>query len=199
MSQSAYGDLVAASGEAATRPAEGTTSLPDEALELLYRQMHALAGPRRDLDDLVQTAAERALRAWPRFRGQSALSTWTYQIAYRTFVDELRWFGRWQRRFGLWGDVPRSEWRRSEADAASTEAATIQLERARRLHAALEQLPPAKRAVVVLYELEQLSAAEVATIVGTNERTVRSRLRDGLRRLADLLRADPLFDPEEAP
>ena len=43
-----------------------TRESPDELLALLYRQMRALAGPRQDLDDLVQAAAERALKALER-------------------------------------------------------------------------------------------------------------------------------------
>ncbi len=183
----------------ATRTPEQAGSLPEEALPLLYRQLHAMAGPRSDLDDLVQAAAERAVRAWPRFRGASSLATWTHQIAYRTFVDELRWFGRWRRRFGFRGDVPPAQLARAEVDPNCPETRALERERARRLRAALDQLPPAKRAVVVLYELEQRSAAEVATIVGANERTVRSRLRDGREQLLRLLRDDPHFDPEVSP
>jgi RNA polymerase sigma-70 factor (ECF subfamily) len=171
--------------------------LPDEALELLYRQMHNLAGPRRDLDDLVQAAAERAVRAWPQFEGRSSLSTWTYRIAYRTFLDELRWFGRWRRRFTLWDDEPEPQRARAASGEAGAEAEAIRSQRVARLHAALDQLPPAKRAVVVLYELEELSAAEIASIIGTNERTVRSRLHDARNRLVKLLRTDAAFDPEE--
>jgi DNA-directed RNA polymerase specialized sigma24 family protein len=40
---------------------------------------------------------------------------------------------------------------------------------------------------VVLHDVEELSIAEIARIVGSNEMTVRSRLRDGRRRLRDLL------------
>jgi DNA-directed RNA polymerase specialized sigma24 family protein len=39
---------------------------------------------------------------------------------------------------------------------------------------------------------------EIATIVEANERTVRSRLRDGRKKLAQILVDDPLFD-QEAP
>ena len=41
-----------------------------------------------------------------------------------------------------------------------------------------------------------LDVSEVAAISGANELTVRSRLRDAHKKLADLLRKDPLFDPE---
>ena len=73
---------------------------PAELLSLLYRQMRTLAGPRVDIDDLVQAAAERALRALDRFEGRCSLSTFTYQISYRTLIDHERWYRRFRRRFG---------------------------------------------------------------------------------------------------
>jgi RNA polymerase sigma-70 factor (ECF subfamily) len=164
-----------------------------QLLKLLYRQVRSLSGPRPDLDDLVQLAAERALRSLPRFDGRSALSTWTYGIAYRTIVDQGRFWSRWRRRFEHW-DEERDPEPRSGAD---TEAAVLELRRARRVHEALRRLPPAKRAVLVMHDLEGMPLHEVAEAVGANDRTVRSRLRDGRRRLAELLRADPLFDPQE--
>jgi RNA polymerase sigma-70 factor, ECF subfamily len=145
-------------------------------------------------DDLVQSAAERALRSWPRFEGRSRISTWTYGIAYRTLIDHDRWYRRWRLRFRLAAEdetiEPEGNW--------DGEASVQELERAKRLHHALDTLPPAKRAVLVLHDLEGLEMKEVASIVGTNERTVRSRLRDGRKKLADLLGDDPLFQ-EAAP
>lgn len=163
-----------------------------ELLELLYRQMRSLAGPRQDLDDLVQSAAERALRALPSFEGRSAFSTWTYGVAYRTLLDHERWFGRWRRRFAAFEDA-RSVDLTAPAD---TERLTLELERARRLHAALTRLPAPKRAVIVLHDLEGLALDEVATIVGANPRTVRSRLRDARHKLGAWLCRDPAFDSE---
>jgi RNA polymerase sigma-70 factor, ECF subfamily len=162
--------------------------VPDELLRLLYRQVRALAGPRPNLDDLVQAAAERAVRSWPRFEGRSALSTWTYGIAYRTMLDHDRWYVRWRRRFRLGLDAEPEQ-----AADWDGEQGLIEVMRARRLHAALDRLAPAKRAVVTLRDLEGLELKEIALIVGANERTVRSRLRDGRRRLVELLSPDPLF------
>jgi RNA polymerase sigma-70 factor (ECF subfamily) len=165
---------------------------PDELLALLYRQMRALAGPRQDLDDLVQAAAERALKALERFEGRSSLSTFTYGIVYRTLIDHQRWFRRFQRRFTLDSreepldpEFPRS----SETDLR-------ELTRARRLYAALDTLPHEKRATLILHDLEGLNVAAVASISGVGELTVRSRLRDAHKKLAQILRQDPLFDPE---
>jgi len=163
--------------------------VPANLLPLLYRQMRSLAGPRPDLDDLVQAAAERALRSWNRFEGRSQISTWTYGIAFRTLIDHDRWYHRWRRRFAFSddGDV-------EQAHAVDTEGDLTELERARKLHRALAELPAGKRAVVVLAELEGLSMKEVSAIVGVNERTVRSRLRDARQKLVKLLSDDPLFE-----
>lgn len=165
----------------------------DELLALLYRQMRSLAGPRQDLDDLVQAAAERALKALERFEGRSSLSTFTYGIVYRTLIDHQRWYRRFQRRFTL---DSREEPEDDLAFPRSSETDLRELERARRLYAALDLLPNEKRAALILHDLEGLDVAEVAIISETNELTVRSRLRDAHKKLAELLRKDPLFDPE---
>jgi RNA polymerase sigma-70 factor (ECF subfamily) len=166
--------------------------IPADLLHRIYGQMRHLAGPRADLDDLAQAAAERALKAWPRFEGRSAVSTWTYGIVYRTLLDHERWYRRWRRRFTASNESAGPE-PRADLDP---ETASIEVARARQLHQALSRLAPAKRAVVVLRELEGLSLKEVAEVVGANERTVRSRLHDGKQKLLALLREDPCFNPE---
>ncbi len=167
-----------------------------ELLPLLYRQVRSLAGPRPDLDDLVQAAAERALKTLGRFEGRSQLSTWTYAIAYRTVLDHDRWRFRWKRRFQLAGDVEGPDLPAANVDA---ERAAREAKRAASLHRALLRMVPAKRAVVVLHDLEGLELKEVAAIVGVNERTVRSRLHDARKKLVALLAADPAFDREGGP
>jgi RNA polymerase sigma-70 factor, ECF subfamily len=176
------------------RPLEDTLAResPDELLTLLYRQMRALAGPRQDLDDLVQAAAERAIKALDRFEGRSSLSTFTYGIVYRTLIDQQRWYRRFQRRFSLDSREEPEEL----AFSRSSETDLRELTRARRLYAALDQLPNEKRAALILHDLEGLDVKDVAAISGANELTVRSRLRDAHKKLAEILRQDPLFDPE---
>jgi RNA polymerase sigma-70 factor (ECF subfamily) len=170
-----------------------TSDWTGELLPLLYRQVRSLAGPRPDLDDLVQAAAERALKSIDRFEGRSQLSTWTYAIAYRTVLDHDRWRFRWARHFELVGEVEGHESGSTEGDAEQT---AREATRARSLHRALARIVAAKRAVVVLHDLEGLELKEVAAIVGANERTVRSRLHDGRKKLVALLAADPAFDRE---
>jgi RNA polymerase sigma-70 factor, ECF subfamily len=163
-------------------------------LPILWHQVRSLAGPRPDLDDLVQAAAERALRTLGRFEGRSQLSTWTYAIAYRTVLDHDRWRFRWARRFQLADESDSLE--SSATDGEDAERAAVEATRAASLHNALAQIVPAKRAVIVLHDLEGLELRDVAKIVGANERTVRSRLHDARKKLVQLLANDPTFDRE---
>ncbi len=189
-------EAAALSADASIRPVAtpvGEVAL-DELLPLLYKQVRSLAGPRRNLDDLVQAAAERALKALPNFQGRSAFSTWTYSIAYRTVQDHDRWYRRWTRRFSY----DESEGGLEPAcPAEGTEARVLQARRATRLYHHLEALPASKRAVIVLHDLEELSVREIAQITNTAEATVRSRLRDGRKKLGELLGSDPVFNPTE--
>ena len=160
-----------------------------ELFEALYRRMAALAGRNApDLDDLVQQAAEQVIKGRQSFEGRSDLSTWTYVICYRVLLKHRRWYRRWNVRFRLEqeGDPP-------PRDETLPGAMLERRERAQRLQGALDRLSERHRAVVVLHDLEELSIAEIAGIVGSNELTVRSRLRDGRRRLRDLLSADSGF------
>jgi RNA polymerase sigma-70 factor (ECF subfamily) len=165
-----------------------SADLESQVFALVYRQMHALYGRwRGDFEDLAQAAVEQALRALPSFRRESELSTWTYRICYRAVLRHRRWYRRWLRRFTL--DAPATE----AVDAESAEVKLEKHERLARLANALDGLSEKRRAVVVLRDIEGLGIPAIAAIVGTSHATVRSRLRDARRKLAESLRADPYF------
>jgi RNA polymerase sigma-70 factor (ECF subfamily) len=162
--------------------------LEEQIFELVYRQMRSLsAGRERDLDDLVQDAMEQALRSLPSFQGRSKLSTWTFQVCYRTLLKRRRTWARWLKRFSFThtGDLPEPSVPQAEIP--------LRRERIARLHQALATLGTKKRVVVTLHDLEGHSSEEIANLVGAKIGTVRSRLRDGRRELLTALRADPFF------
>jgi RNA polymerase sigma-70 factor (ECF subfamily) len=165
---------------------------PETVFALVYRQMRSLAG-HRDVDELVQVAAEQALRALPSFAGRSKLSTWTFRICYLTVRKHDRWYHRWLRRFTLTDDGELPE---PLADADQGEDRLVGEERLGRLRAALDTLSQNRRNVLVLHDLEGLSIDEIVEIVAAQPRAVRSRLRDGRAALARALAGDPYFGEE---
>ena len=179
--------IVHNAGCEASRPLR-TESLSERQLfEAVHRRMRALAGSTApDLDDLVQLAAEQVFRSLPSFDGRSELLTWVYAVCYRVLLTQRRWYRRWRLRFTL---------QREDDQMPSQEPLPSVVlearERAQLLQAALAKMSDKYRVVVVLHDLEELSVKEVVRIVGANELTVRSRLRDGRRQLLRLLQAEP--------
>jgi RNA polymerase sigma-70 factor (ECF subfamily) len=131
----------------------------------------------RDFEDLVQAAASEVWRVRASFQGRNELSSWIYGVCYRVLLNHRRFW----RRFGLRFDIGISS--EPTTDAPQSFELLAERERAERLREALGRLSDKHRAVVVLHDLEGFEIPEIADIVGANPLTVRSRLRDGRRKL----------------
>ena len=136
----------------------------------------------RDFEDLVQAAATEVWRARESFQGRSELSGWVYGVCYRVLLNHRRFWRRFRVRFDIGvADEPASE-------TPHSFELLDERKRAEKVREVLDRLSDKHRAVVVLHDLEGFDVADIAGIVGANTLTVRSRLRDGRRRLRRLLR-----------
>ncbi|WP_394834109.1 RNA polymerase sigma factor [Pendulispora rubella] len=163
-----------------------------DLVSLVRAQMRSLVGATPDLEDLTQSALERIVRAIDRFEGRSEFSTYTYRICARQAMNHWRWSTRWRRWFSL-GDAPEEP---EDPGHTNPAAITLERERSRCLHRALDRLSAPKRAAIVLCDLEELPTARVAEILECPEPTVRSRLRHARLELTSLLSKDPTFRGE---
>lgn len=157
---------------------------------LIYRQMRALTGPRTDLEDLVQTALEQVLKA--RFEGRARYSTFTHAICYRVWMKHLRSLYRWRAVFGFTSSEELDEPVESTTPHCHAESG----ERVENFYRILARVSPKRRAVVALHDISGEDVPAIAKIVGTSEATVRTRLRDGRKRLRQLLAEDSYFERE---
>lgn len=161
-----------------------------DVFELVCRSMRRIVGRRHpEFEDLVQQAAERAIRDLPSFKGESSLSTWVFRVSYRTMLQESRWRKRWLKRFtmtrdGVLPDAPTS---------VAPDGLYDFRERNRRVREAVERLTPKLAAVVTLVDLEGMSATEVSELLEIPLLTVRSRLRAARKGLTARLAKDPYF------
>lgn len=160
---------------------------PRELTLLVYRQMRAFAGPHRDLEDLAQTALEQVLQA--DFRGQAKISTFTHAVCYHVWTKHLRFTYRFRSRFVAAEDDLQA------SDVETSDPASLLQDRRRliALYEVLERVSVKRRAVVTLHDVVGLDVPEIAQIVAANEATVRTRLRDGRKRLRALLARHPEF------
>jgi RNA polymerase sigma-70 factor (ECF subfamily) len=146
----------------------------------MYRFANRLCGETEAAKDLVQETFLNAYKGFKKFRGEAQISTWLYTIASRACLRMRRKRkGEPGRELSLDEFVPTSEGEfrlQIPVDGLSPEEALQNKELRHALDAAIDQLPKKYKMVLVLRDMEDLSAKEVGTIMGLNERAVKSRL-----------------------
>ena len=137
-----------------------------------YRAAFLVTGDRAAAEDIAQEAFLAALRALPRFDLRRPLRPWLHRIVVNRAID-----------------FSRARARRSElsADAAREAAAPEHAPLGGEVVAALMELGPEQRAVVVLRYLLEYTPGEIGRLLDLPRGTVNSRLRRGLDALGEAI------------
>jgi RNA polymerase sigma-70 factor, ECF subfamily len=133
-------------------------------------------GDREEAADALQDALISAFRNAASYRGEAAVTTWLHRVVVNACLDRVR--RRQARPTVPLGDT---EVAHRRDDHSSTE---VRLD----VRAALATLPAAQRAAIVLVDMEDMSVAEAAQVLGVAEGTVKSRCSRGRAALALILR-----------
>ncbi len=128
----------------------------------LVRLGFLLTGDRGRGEDLVQTALVKVFGSWSTLRSTDAAGAYTRTVMVREA-------SRWRRRRWM-GETPGDV-----ADVAASGDGIDGMATADAVRRALQVLPVAQRAVVVLRYFEQRSEAEIGDILGISAGTVKSR------------------------
>jgi RNA polymerase sigma-70 factor (ECF subfamily) len=172
----------------------------------LHAHCYRMLASVHDADDAVQEALIRAWKGLANFESRSSLRTWLYRIATNTSFDLLK--KRKRRELPL--DVGRragpkdspgdalldAPWLEPYPDALlddARESPEARMESREGLElafvAAIQYVPPRQRAVLILREVLELSANEVAEILDISVSAVNSSLQRARSALADRLPA----------
>ncbi|MGC1677977.1 MAG: sigma-70 family RNA polymerase sigma factor [Candidatus Binataceae bacterium] len=142
-------------------------------------------------DDAIELAQETFVRAYEnlsKFESRSSFSTWLYRIAANLAIDFWRREGR---HVVLRGEDAENEIRRLPSDTGDSFKTASRKELSARLTAALEELTPEHRTVILLREVEGLSYDEISEALNCPRGTVMSRLHYARNRLRVLLKDLP--------
>lgn len=141
----------------------------------VWRTAHRLGTPESNLDDVVQETFVIAYRRLPDFEGRSSLKTWLYGIVFNVVRAHRRELAAGNPPAVSGEPHPDPDGLPDESDGPHEHAA--KREAARLVDQFLQTLNEDQRDVFVLSELEQLSAPELATVLGAPLNTIYSRLR----------------------
>jgi len=160
----------------------------------IYAMAHQLLRNTQDAEEVTQDAFIRAHRALAQFRGDSAFSTWLYQIA--TNLARNRYWYWWRRKrdrslsfdqpIGPEGDTTLAELIPDQVETPDDIAVTQEF--VDRIGRAMEQLGSKHREVLVLRNIKSLSYEEISAVLGVSIGTVKSRIaraREALRASLD--------------
>lgn len=128
-----------------------------------------------DAEDAVQEAFLHAYRALDRFRPDQAFGAWLHRIVANAALDLTR-----RRKVREAEELPETV---ASPFRDPAEAADLR----HRLGAALGELPPRQRAVIVLHDVEGFKHAEIGKMLSIPEGTARSDLHYARARLRDAL------------
>jgi len=164
----------------------------------IFNLVLRLVGDYEEAADLTSETFLQALRALPRFRGESQPYTWLYRIAVNLCKNHFRRKAHRARFFAFSLD----ERRETEEGTIAQEMEDHRQEPGRVLEArelqeevekAIAALPPELRLAIVLRDVQGLSYQEMAEVLNCSLEAIKSRLfraRAALRKqLADYLSA----------
>ncbi|MER3414733.1 MAG: RNA polymerase subunit sigma-70 [Gemmataceae bacterium] len=168
--------------------------------ERLLSVLHHLVGDQQEAEDLAQEVFLRVYRARKDYHPQARFSTWLFTIAHHLASNALR---RRRRKptvplrlddsgpLGIWsiGQALCDRQPAPEQKLAGHELAAV-------VRQALDQLNDRQRLAVILNKFEDLSYQEIAEIMGTTSKAVKSLLSRARTQLRDLLR-DYLLPPDK--
>ena len=144
----------------------------------VYHLALKLTGDPAAAEDVLQETFLSAFKAIPRFEGRSQLSTWLYRIAHNAALMKLR-----KRQVGtvsldepVENQVGVPEPREFADWSENPEEILMDAEMRQAMQTAIESLSETLRSVFVLRDVNGLSTAQTADVLGLSEEAVKSRL-----------------------
>jgi RNA polymerase sigma-70 factor, ECF subfamily len=152
----------------------------------LYRVARSILLDDYEAEDVVQETFIKAFKRLMDFRGEASLSTWLTRIALNEALARKR-SQRTTVELEALQQPAQIEPSAMTAPAQDPEVTAAQHQIRRLLERAIDGLPDSLRTVFVMRDVEELSTAEAARLLGLGKPTVKTRLHRARRMLRQIL------------
>jgi RNA polymerase sigma-70 factor (ECF subfamily) len=160
----------------------------------VYNVALKMLSDEHEAEDVLQETFLSAFEAIERFEGRSQLSTWLYRIAYNASLMRLRKRGQMST-FSL--DLPPGQDEENNAHesrhlvdwSTKPDDQLLSAEAREEMDRAIAELPEKLRSTFILRDIQGLSGAETAEVLGITVQAVKTRLHRARLRLRDRLSA----------
>jgi RNA polymerase sigma-70 factor (ECF subfamily) len=147
----------------------------------IFHVAYRMLGDSAEASDAVQEIFLKVFRNISGFKGEAALKTWIFKIAFSEILNRLRWWKR-RHRFATMSldDQPNGNGTSLSHIVASPGPTPEQVLQSKEQEASIQQalakLSSDHRSIIVLRDIEGFSYNEIADVLGVSIGTVKSRL-----------------------
>lgn len=177
--------------------ADSETTLDADSLYRMHvhqvgRWASRLGGPALDLEDTVHEVFAIACARLPTFHGDSTLATWLFGITDMVVRHRRRKERWWRWLSGSANEIANL----APAPGPDPLKVAEQKQTTANVYRVLDQLPEGDRRILILFELEEMSADEVGEVLGIKPANARLRLHRARARFLRVYKRE--FQSEKA-
>jgi RNA polymerase sigma-70 factor (ECF subfamily) len=160
----------------------------------IFRYIMSMVHDTAEAEDLTQDTFLRAYRRRDTLRDEGAQTAWLYRIATHVSLDRLRQYARRAPKES-YDDIDQVDI--PEPDAPSLQRSIERDEMSGCVQSYLNSLPDSYRAVILLHDMHELTASEIANLLGESLANVKIRLHRARIKLRAALEAGCEFSYDE--
>ncbi len=160
----------------------------------IFRYIMSMVRDTAEAEDLTQETFLRAYQRRDSLRDEGAQTAWLYRIATHVCLDRLRQYAR---RSPKESDADLDDIDVPEADSPSLQQTLERDEMSDCVQRYLNRLSDSYRAVILLHDMHDLTAQEIAQLLGESLATVKIRLHRARQKLSLALGAGCDFSHDE--
>jgi len=160
----------------------------------ILRYISSMVRDAAEAEDVLQEVMLRASRGYTELRAEEALTTWVFRVATHACVDHLR---RRARRLPVETWTELDELVAYDDSLPSLEQTVERQQMSSCVQRLLGRLPDQYRSVLILADLEGLTAPEIGELLGLSLTTVKIRIHRARRLLKQELEAGCSFSCDE--
>jgi RNA polymerase sigma-70 factor (ECF subfamily) len=153
-------------------------------LKRIFSIVYRILGNVEDAQDVTQDVFIRALQRRDQLKDLDKAAHWLSRIASNAAIDHLR-----RKKRITWTELDEPLQNTLPAGAESSEDLLLRSERRAQLQSVLDQLTPRERAALILRDVEDLPAGEVARVLNCGKATVRSHIANARAKFKRLMGA----------
>jgi RNA polymerase sigma-70 factor (ECF subfamily) len=173
---------------------ENAASIFEEDYPRIFRYIMSMVRDTAEAEDLAQETFLRAHQRRDSLRDEGARTAWLYRIATHVSLDRLRQYAR---RSPKESETDLDEIDIAEPDTPSLQKTLEQGEMSECVQRYFNRLSDSYRSVILLHDLHDLTAPEIAQLLGESLATIKIRLHRARRKLSIALAAGCDFSHDE--